>query len=186
MQYMLGAGATNPSAGFGGGLNLSYSVIESFSVRSKFGINQLSWKGGLSNSQITDLMTLNFYFCGDLMPNSDINVFPFLGGGLVFYDPKNDDGGRSTGTSSFDMQYSFGVGADYFLNEFWSITLMNEYVLTNSKYFAGSTAGVGHSSANVNNDSFMRVSLQVRYYFFDQTFITKLLKSQRDRSKRSK
>jgi hypothetical protein len=84
------------------------------------------------------------------------------------------------------MQYSLGAGIDYFLNEFWSITGMGEYVFTGSRYFAGSTAGVGPSAANINNDSFMRVSLQVRYYFFDQTFITKLLKTQRDKSKRGK
>jgi hypothetical protein len=179
MQYLLGSGATNPSPGFGGGVNLSYSILESFSVRTKFGINQLSWKGGLSKDQTTDLMSLNLYFSGDLMPNSKFNVFPFVGGGLVFYDPKNGDGSRA-GASSFDMQYSLGAGIDYFLNEFWSITGMGEYVFTGSRYFAGSPA------ANPNNDSFMRVSLQVRYYFFDQTFITKLLKTQRDKSKRGK
>jgi len=185
MQYLIGAGATNTSPAFGGGVNLSYSILESFSVRTKFGINQLSWKGGLSTSQLTDLMTLNLYFTGDLMPNSNFNIFPLVGCGMVFYDPKYDNGTRA-GVGSFDMQYSVGGGADYFLNEFWSITLMGEYVLTNSRYFAGSTAGVGPSAANINNDSFMRVSLQIRYYFFDQNFIAKLLKAQRDRSKHSK
>jgi hypothetical protein len=186
MQYLLGAGSTNSSPGFGGGVSLSYSVMEYFSIRSKFCINQLGWKTStriaVSNppnkSVITDMMALNLYLSGDLMPNSNFNVFPFIGAGFVSFDPKNDNG-RKANVSSSDIQYSFGAGAEYFLNEFWSVTLMGEYVLTNSAYYAGSSVG-----NNLNNDSFMRGSLQVRYYFFDQSFIKKLLDAQRDRSKR--
>jgi hypothetical protein len=130
-------------------------------------------------------MTLNLYLSADLMPNNVWNPFVFAGPGIVFYDPKDDAGGRaysnSIPISSFDINYGGGVGVDYFLNEFWSLTLMGEYVLTNSAYYAGSAAG-----NNTNSDSFMRVSLQVRYYFFDQPFIVKLLEAQRERLKRSK
>ena len=185
MIYTLGAGATNPSPAFGGGVCMSYSIMEYFGIRSKFGINQLSWKGKLPAAQITDLMTLNLYLSADLMPTSYFNIFPFVGGGLAFYDPKFDDGTRAN-VSSFDTQFMFGAGADYFLDEFWSLTLMGEYVLTNSQYYAGSASGVGPSASNASKDSFMRVSLQLRYYFFDQPFIKKLLDAQRERSKRSK
>jgi hypothetical protein len=57
---------------------------------------------------------------------------------------------------------------------------MGEYVLTNSQYYAGRVDN------NTTKDSFMRVSLQIRYYFFDPAFIAKMLDAQRDRSKRSK
>jgi len=183
MQYLLGAGTTNASPGLGGGVSMSYSIVEGLGLRSKFGINQMSWKGGNTSSYTTDAMNLSLYLTGDMMPNSNFNLFVLGGGGMVFFDPKNDAGGRAfdnTGKaiSSFDFQISGGIGADYFINEFWSITLMGEYVMTGSPYYAGSVV------PNTGNDSFMRASLQVRYYFFDQSFITKLLDAQRARSKK--
>ena len=180
IQNLVGAGGTNPSPGIGYGVSLSYSVMEYFGIRSKLGINQLGWEGSLGSKQITDLMSLNFYLSADLMPNSEFNIFPFVGTGLAFYDPKNDDASRAN-KSSFDIHMIGGLGADYFLNEFWSLTVMGEYVFTNSAYYAGSVAG-----GNPDNDSFMRFSLQVRYYFFDQPFIIKLLDAQRERLKRSR
>ncbi|MGA3285892.1 MAG: hypothetical protein ABSD46_00540 [Bacteroidota bacterium] len=177
MQYILGAGAVNASPGFGGGVNMSLSLMEALSLRSKFVINQLAWKIG-NKSITTDLMSFNGYLSIDLMPNSSFNVFPFAGGGLVFFDPKDPTTGvrpSNVIVSSFDVQYSGGLGFDYFPNEFWSITLLPEYVMTNSRYYNG--------PKNNDNDSFFRVSLQLRYYFFDESFITKLLEAQRARLK---
>jgi hypothetical protein len=148
--------------------------MEGLSLRSKFGVNQLFWKNDNKSSITTDLMSLNGYLSIDLLPNSSFNVFPFGGGGLVFFDQKNETTGAS-GVSSFDIQYSGGLGFEYFPNEFWSITLLPEYVLTNSRYYNG--------PLNSGNDSFFRVSLQLRYYFFDESFITKLLEAQRARLK---
>jgi hypothetical protein len=73
------------------------------------------------------------------------------------------------------VQFGGGVGFEYFPNEIWSITLLPEYVMTGSRYFNG--------PVNTGNDSYLRVSLQVRYYFFDQSFITKLLETLRARMK---
>jgi hypothetical protein len=176
MQYILGAGAVKASPGFGGGVNMSLSLMEGLSLRSKFGVNQLSWETSTipKKSITTDLMSLNGYLSIDLLPNSSFNVFPFGGGGLVFFDQKNETTGAS-GVSSFDIQYSGGLGFDYFPNEFWSITLLPEYVMTNSRYYNG--------PANNDNDSYVRVSLQFRYYFFDQSFITNLLEAHRARLK---
>jgi hypothetical protein len=181
LQTVLGAGSVSSSAGFGGGFNISCSLLEGLSLRSKFAINQLAWKYG-TKSITTDFMSLSMYLSGDLMPNSSFNVFPFVGGGLVFYDPRDSSGSRAyknnTPVSSFDMQFGFGLGLEYFPNEFWSITLLPEYVMTGSPYYNG--------PMNASNDSFLRVSMQFRYYFFDQSFITKLLETQRSRSKRGK
>ena len=33
LQYMLGAGTTNSSPAFGGGINFSYSALENFGIR---------------------------------------------------------------------------------------------------------------------------------------------------------
>jgi hypothetical protein len=173
-QYVFGAGSVNTSPAIGYGLNMSYSMMEGLGIRSKFTYNQLSWKTSAGVSTTTDLMSLNFYLSGDLMPNSPFNIFVVAGGGLAFYDPKQPDGTRAP-VSSSDIQYIGGLGADYFLNEFWSISVMGEYVLTNSKWYNGPT--------NSDNDSFLRGSIQIRYYFFDSSFIVKLLEAQRDRSK---
>ena len=176
MQYILGAGAVKASPGFGGGVNMSLSLMEGLSLRSKFGVNQLSWKNDANKSITTDLMSFNGYLSIDLLPNSSFNVFPFAGGGLVFFDSKDPTTGvRASGISSFDISYCGGLGFDYFPNEFWSITLLPEYVLTNSRYYNG--------PASPDNDSYVRVSLQIRYYFFDESFITKLLEAHRARLK---
>jgi len=175
MQYVLGAGSVSASPGFGGGINMSISLLEGLSFRTKFAVNQLVWKID-SKSVKTDLMSLSGYFSGDIMPNSNFNVFPFIGIGVVFYDPKDEiTGGRPADISSFDLQYGSGVGFEFFPNEFWSITLLPEYVITGSQYFNG--------PADAGNDSYLRVSLQARYYFFDQSFITKLLETLRTRMK---
>jgi hypothetical protein len=177
MQYVLGAGAVKASPGFGGGVNMSLSLLEGLSLRSKFSFNQLSWENSLKKTIATDYMSLTGYLSGDLMPNSSFNIFPFVGGGLVFFDPKDETTGLrpSNVVSSFDVQYSGGLGFDYFPNEFWSITLLPEYVMTNSRYYNG--------PVNSDNDSYVRVSLQFRYYFFDQSFITELLEAHRARLK---
>jgi hypothetical protein len=174
-QLVLGAGSVTSSAGFGGGINMNYSLLEGLGFRAKFVMNQLVWTNSLDKSTTTDLISLNMYLGGDMMPNSKFNVFLLGGGGFVFYDPKDPDGTRHP-TSSFDINYGGGLGFDYFPNEFWSITLMGEYMMTYSPYYNG--------PASADNDSFFRGSLQFRYYFFDQLFVTKLLDTQRERMKR--
>jgi hypothetical protein len=191
MQYALGAAPLSASPGIGYGINLSYSVMEYFGIRAKFCANQLGWTTSSwlgSKSVTTDLMSLNFYVSADLMPNSNFNVFPLVGGGLVFFDPRNEVGTRNTGAvSSNDLNYILGAGADYFINEFWSVSLMAEYVLTNNPHYVGNTDSKDPYPPNLKlkDDSFLRVSLQVRYYLFDSAFITKLLEAQRERMKRS-
>jgi hypothetical protein len=184
MQYMLGAGTTNSSAGFGGGVNFSYSAMENFGIRGNFCYSPLVWKGVDGTSYSTDIMSLNLYAGSDLMSNSTFNIFPFIGGGIAVFDPRDDRGRRvfidGIPQPSFDYHIIFGLSLDYFLNELWSASLMSEYILTNSQYYAGRVDN------NNSKDSFMRVSLQIRYYFFDSTFISKLLDAQRERTKRSK
>jgi hypothetical protein len=184
MQYMLGAGVTNPSPAYGGGVNFSYSVIEGLGLRGDFCYSPISWKGANTMTFSPDMASLNLYVGSDLLPNGTFNIFPFIGGGLAIFDPRNDQGAPATSggipKGSFDIHMIGGLSIDYFLSEFWSASLMGEYVITGSPYYAGSVV------PNTGNDSYMRVSLQVRYYFFDQSFITKLLEAQHERSKQSK
>jgi hypothetical protein len=175
MQYVLGAGSVTTTPAIGYGINMSYSILNGLSLRSKFAINQLSWENDVKKSITTDIMSLSLYLSIDLFPNSPFNIFLLGGGGTAFYDPKEPDGTRATGVSSFDIHYIGGLGADIFPNEFWSITLMGEYVLTGSQYYNG--------PVNPDKDSFVRGSIQFRYYFFDESFITKLFEAQHERSK---
>jgi len=177
MQYILGAGAVKASPGIGGGVNMSVSLMEGLSFRSKFAMNQLSWNTAANKAVTTDMMSLNGYLSIDLMPNSSFNIFPFGGGALVFFDPKDETSGvrPATPISSFDIQFGGGLGFEYFPNEFWSITLLPEYVMTGSRYYNG--------PVNTGNDTYFRASLQFRYYFFDESFITNLLDAYRARLK---
>jgi hypothetical protein len=175
-QYVFGGGSVKTDPAIGYGVNLTYSLMEGLGLRTKFALNQLSWKAASGSSITTDLMSFNAYLSVDLMPNSPFNIFLLGGGGMAFFDPKDEaSGGRASGISSSDMHFIGGAGADYFLSEFWSISVMGEYVMTNSKYYNG--------PVNSDNDSFLRGSIQLRYYFFDQSFIVKLLEAQHERSK---
>ncbi len=198
MQYMLGAGSTNPSPAIGGGVNFSYSAMEGLGLRGDFCYSPISWKGNNTVTFSPDMASLNLYVGADLLPNSTFNLFPFIGGGLAVFDPREDDGSPAIkggtltavgGThvivggvpvSSFDLHIIGGLSIDYFLSEFWSVSLMGEYVLTGSPYYAGSVV-----VPNTNNDSYLRASIQLRYYFFDSAFIKKLLEAQHARSKHS-
>jgi hypothetical protein len=175
MQYVFGGGSVNSSPAIGYGINMSYSIMEGLGIRSKFAWNELSWKPSSSGSSFTtDMTMLNLYVSGDLMPNSSFNIFLLGGLGYGSFEPRNENGSRMS-ISNVDIHFIGGIGADYFLSEFWSITMMGEYVLTGSKYYNG--------PASSDNDSFFRGSIQIRYYFFDQSFIVKLLEAQRERSK---
>ncbi|HVN47557.1 MAG TPA: hypothetical protein VMU30_01925 [Bacteroidota bacterium] len=198
-QYVLGAGSPSSGIGPGGGVSLFYSPWESIGLRSNLVYNQLSWTAlGTGKSITTDVMSDNLYLSFDMAPNSSFNPFIFAGGGVAVFDPKDEYlGFRNNSTtplpSNFDINYGGGVGFDYFFSEFWSVTLMGEYVMTGSQYYVGSHSASDFNlnaspvTSNLNsNDSFARVSLQIRYYFFDENFITKLLKAQRDRLKPGK
>jgi hypothetical protein len=184
MQYMLGAGTTNSTPAFGEGVGFSYSAMEHFGIRGKFCYSPIVWKSDGGSSFPTDIMSLNLYAGSNLMPNSAFNIFPFIGGGLAVFDPRDNNGGRALANGamgqSFDFHIITGLSIDCFMNEFWSLSLLDEYILTNSQYYAGNVEG------NNNKDSFMRVSLQVRYYFFDSAFIKKLFDAKHERSKTNK
>ena len=94
MQYMLGAGATNPSPAGGGGINFSYSIIEGLGLRGDFCYSPITWKGNNTISFSPDMESLNLYIGSDLIPNGTFNIFPFIGGGAAIFDPRKDDGSR--------------------------------------------------------------------------------------------
>jgi hypothetical protein len=165
----------NTKMGYGGGLSLSYSMTEYLGVRSTFLFDQMTYPsfGAFSFAAGTEIpvnvVSANIGLSLDMMPNSTINPFITAGVGRALLASKEIP-------STFDMHFYGGGGFDIFLSEFLSVTVSGEYVMTGSDLYDGVKAGSA-------NDSYARIGLQVRYYFFDQDFITKLLEALKNRYK---
>ncbi len=162
---------------FGGGISLSYSPMEFVGIRSMFGYGQLGWKNAAGGDEFSNMFSGNLYLSLDMMPNSEFNPYLLAGAGYVLFVPRAADGSYyfSSGSTNTDIQYLFGGGVEYFPSEFISLTGQFEYAMTNLKSYAG------YQAKESNNNTYMRVSFQVRYYFFDQDFITKLLEALKER-----
>jgi len=160
---------------FGGGLGVSWSVMEHLGVRANFAGGQIGWKqNGLE--YVTMLFSGSIYVSGDLFPHDKFNPFVFAGIGGLYYDPRGPVL-LTPGEDKIDIIYSGGAGFDFFLSEFMSLTASGEIILTNTDKLDGLKVS---GSAN---EYYYRANLEFRYYFFDQAFITRLLEAVRGRKK---
>ncbi len=160
----------------GGGLTLSYSAMEHLGLRVAVGAGQLGWRDlSPGYSYTTSVFSGDVKVSYDILPHSKINPFLYVGGGVLYLDPRRDVDGMYLGTSieKFDVNYLGGGGIDFFFNEFVSLTLSGDFVMTNTNNL--------DLKKNSNNESYSRINLEVRYYFFDQNYITKLLKALEER-----
>lgn len=162
----------------GGGVELSYSVMEFLSIRSSLGLGQLQAKTTSLPSLKTTLVYGNLYLAADLSPNGAFNPFIFVGGSGVFFDPRtvNGDALIGSGVSQLKGTVSGGLGFDFFASEFLSFTVAGEMGLPFTDRLDGLVGGK-------KKDSYQRISLGIRYYFFDQDFITRMLKALEERYK---
>jgi len=161
----------------GGGASLSYSMMEHLGLRAMLGAGQLGWKDvdGLSNT--TTIMSANVYISYDMIPHGTFNPFLFVGVGGVYFDPRSDAGNYLLGNNDkIDVNYLGGVGFDYFFSEFVSMTISGEFALTN-------TDKLDPLKNPGTNDTYSRVNLEFRYYFFDQGYVTKLIQALQARYK---
>jgi hypothetical protein len=163
----------------GGGLSLSYSAMEHLGLRAMLGAGQLGWKDIAGFSNTTTLLSANFYLSYDIIPHGTFNPFLFAGLGGVYFDPRSDQGNDlGTNLSKFDINYLGGVGFDYFFSEFFSMTISGEFAMTNTdKLDNQNPKNLG------TKESYSRVNLEFRYYFFDQEYITKLIQALQARYK---
>jgi hypothetical protein len=161
----------NPTMSYGGGLSLSYSMTEYLGLRSTFLFDQAKYPSYVTPGTeiILNVVSANIGLSLDMMPNSTVNPFITAGVGRALF------GSKETPTT-FDLHFYGGGGFDIFLSEFLSVTVAAEYVISGSDYYDAYKYGSA-------NDSYARVGLQVRYYFFDQDFITKLLEALKSRYK---
>ncbi len=187
--FLLQSDFSTVSPSFGGGVDLSYSVVENLSIRTSLGFGLLeakTLKAGtttLATAMQTSLIFGNLYVTADLSPNGEFNPFVFAGGSGVFFDSRatiNGDAGSTFNTTTVGKRMKGtvvgGVGFDYFFSEFFSITVAGEIGLPYSDIIDGYAAGS-------KKDSYERISLGLRYYFFDQDFITRMLKALEERYK---
>ena len=168
----MGDASSASTLGYGGSLSLFYSLTPGLGLRSNAGVEQLGYNN--SRSVTSDLIYGDLCLSADFLPNGSVNPFVYIGGGLAMADSGGVIGAGGVG---LDTHLMGGIGMDCFLNEFWSITIKGEYVLTGSpRYTLPAISG--------NSNSFARVGLELRYYFFDQSFITKMLEALKDRYKK--
>lgn len=178
--YLFSYDGSNAVLKPGGSLNLSYSIYEHVGIRAMFGAGQLGWKTGTLGSTTT-LLSGNLYLSYDILPHSAFNPFVFGGIGGIYFDPKTDAGVYYSSNPMFnklDINYLGGVGFDYFFSEFFSVTVSGEAALTNTDWLDG------FKSTTATNDNYKRVNIEFRYYFFDQQYITNLIKALQERMKK--
>jgi opacity protein-like surface antigen len=168
---------TDASLGFGGGVSVMYSAMEYVGIRMLAGFQQLPFKDGGFTSN-ANVFSMNGSVSFDMIPNGTVNPFLLAGVGYSMANPVQANlVPYAVSGETKSITYNMGGGIDYFVNEFWSVTAQGEYVMTNIRNFDG-------KPDNGNSDTYLRIGLQVRYYFFDQAFIAKLLEAQSGRYKK--
>jgi opacity protein-like surface antigen len=161
----------------GGGLSLSYSAMEHLGIRAMFGSGQLGYKFQ-GNPYTTTIFSGNLYISYDMIPHGELNPYIFVGVGGLYFDPRSDAGVYPPGGfDKMDFNYLGGAGLDFFFSEFYSLSLSGEIALTN-------TSKLDYPKMTQNNEMFSRINLEFRYYFFDQEYVTKLIKALQARYKK--
>ena len=176
--FLLQSDYSTSKPSMGGGAEFSYSLMEYLSVRSSLGVGFLQAKNATPPTLSTTLVFGNLYLAADLAPNSIFNPFVFVGGSGVYFDARTGDGVALTGAGVKRLKGTLvgGIGFDIFANEFISFTVAGEMALPFTDRLDGLALGT-------KKDSYQRISLGIRYYFFDQEFITKMLKALEERYK---
>lgn len=167
-----------------GALSVTYNLFDYIGVRALVGVGQIGYKvtpasnalfpaGGEAYTQLT---FANVYVTANLMPNGKFNPFVSVGGGYAYFDPLSNGGTplMSGSVAKNDFPIAFGGGFDLFLSEFVSISLTGEYMMGRVDWYDGSKLKSG-------NDALLRGGLEIRYYFFDQGFMTKMLEALKSR-----
>lgn len=157
--------------GLGASADLTYSLVENWGLRSSLGFDTFTGKNSAGLKVLSTAIHANLAVSYDFMPHEAFNPFVFGGGGLMFYYPRIDKGLAllSGNDRPWDVSVIGGVGFDYFLDEFWSITVSAEAGLMGSDNIEGYAGGF--------NDTFGRVSIGVRYYLFDKDFVKRMIEA---------
>jgi hypothetical protein len=164
-------GPGSPSAGIAGGLSVVYSPWMYIGLKASAGVGDFSYKFAGANAK-TSMALISGYATLNMMPNSSFNPFVGAGLGYHYYDARLAAGTALTNTKSskpagFDILAHGGF--DYFFSEFISVTVSADYAIMQTDVIDGLAKG--------SKDSYLRAGLELRYYFFDQAFLTRMLEA---------
>lgn len=170
--YLFQSDYAKQMASFGAGVDLSYHVLDNLSFRGAFGLGLLQAENDAPPTLSTTLIYANLGLAADLMPNSTVNPFIFVGANVINFTPRLGTGEPISIPNQkwYGVGAVGGVGVDIFPSEFFSITFGGEAYLPITDYLDGFEDGS-------TKDMYQRVYIGVKYYFFDQDFITKMLKT---------
>ena len=174
--------------GFGSSLELTYSLVNHWGIRSSLGFDAFRGKERETGFQfMSTAFHVNLAVSYNFLLTRAFSPFIFAGAGLMYYYPRSEENpgfikpllyGRDR---PWDIALSGGLGFDIFFKEFLSITVSAEAGWLGSDNIDGICDGRG-------NDTFERISVGVRYYLFDKGFLKKTIKTieNRERSKTKK
>jgi len=166
--------------GIGGGININYSAFPYFGIGVGFGYNELNgmrWES-MGNTEQGDMLGkvtfktsswhlgLNMKY--NMLPNSKVNPFLSAGIGLLYFDPKYDNGKPLPNAVAGNYQkwaamIPVSVGVNFFFAEEFSVNLTGEYNITMSDFLDDIKVG--------SADKYFSVKLGFSYYFFDKFYI---------------
>ena len=180
---LLYSDAAKNEPGLGGSMELTYALLHHWGLRASFGYD------GFKGKDSDGLQVLSATYYGDFAVSYNFtlhhmfNPFIFAGAGVMNYYPRKQ---LSTGHYDYllsgpnDIPWSSaligGVGCDFFINEFWSISITAQGGWLMSDNIDNIIAG--------GNDSFARISIGFRYYLFDKNFVKKMIETSKSQEKR--
>ncbi|MGD1046129.1 MAG: outer membrane beta-barrel protein [Bacteroidota bacterium] len=167
--------------GLGGSVELIYALQHNWGLRSSFGYDGFRGKGSDGYQVLAATFYGDFAVSYNLTLHRMFDPFIFAGAALMTYYPRKElsNGVQYLLSGPNDVPWSSaligGLGCDFFINEFWSISI--------------SVQGGWLMSDNIDNiisggnDTFERVSIGVRYYLFDKDFVKKMIETIKNRER---
>ena len=158
----------NQNMSLGGGINITYGAFPYFGVGVICGFNELS---GVMKDELTFITSswhLKTNMVYNMFPYSKVNPFISAGIGLLYFDPKYDNGKPLPHISAGDYHkwtavIPISVGINFFFAEEFSVNITGEYNIAMSSYL--------DDIKTDSNDKYYSLKLGFSYYFFDKFYI---------------
>lgn len=151
----------------GGGVNINYSAFPYFGIGVNLGFNALNGSRDNYNFKTSSwhIKTVLLY---NILPDNRIN--PFIGGGIgiLYFDPKYDNGKPLYNSAMGNYQkwsalIPVSLGVNFFFAEEFSLNISGEYNFAMSDFLDDIKKG--------NGDNYFSCRIGLSYYFFDKFYI---------------
>lgn len=151
----------------GGGVNINYSAFPHFGIGVNLGFNELGGVRDEVNFKTSSwhMKTALIY---NILPDDRINPFITGGIGLLYFDPKFDNGKPLYNAAQGNYQkwsviIPLSVGINFFFAEEFSLNVTSEYNFGMSDFIDDIKGGSG--------DNYFSFRIGLSYYFFDKFYI---------------